>query len=199
MRYILIALVITIGLIAFASYNNQKIATNNSSSNSSFIGADIGGPFTLQDQNGETVTDKDYTGQYKLLYFGFTFCPSICPTELQKIFAAYTELSPEQQEQVTPIFISVDPERDTVPVMKDYVELFHPDLVGLTGSVEQIEAVKQEYRIYAAKVKDDSMSDYTVDHSSYIYLMDPNDQLIDIFKIDNTAADILKTLEKHLG
>lgn len=149
----------------------------------------FGGPFTLTDHNGKTVTDKDFTGKYRLIYFGFTFCPAICPTELSKITAALKAMGPEG-EKILPVFVTVDPERDTAEKMKSYVSLFHPRLVGLTGTPEQIKAMLKEYKIYANKVQDPQMSEYTMDHSSFIYFMAPDDRLLRIFKVDDTADDI---------
>lgn len=157
----------------------------------------FGGSFNLKDHTGKTVTEKDFEGQYRLIYFGFTYCPAICPTELQKISKALKNLG-DKGEQIKPIFISVDPERDTVDVMKNYVELFHPNLIGLTGSVKETENIKKHYKIYSAKVKDETMSDYTVDHSSLIYFMGPDNSLLRIFKVDDTAEDIVKVVNQYL-
>lgn len=163
----------------------------------SIVAKNFGGAFTLIDQDGETVTDKDFDNQYRLIYFGFTYCPAICPTELQKIAQAL-KLSGDKGEKILPIFITVDPERDDVATMKQYVELFHPRLIGLTGSSEQINKAKDAYKIYSTKVKTEEMSDYTVDHSSYIYFMDPDDNLLQIFKVDNSAQSIAETIEQIL-
>lgn len=157
----------------------------------------FGGPFTLTDHTGKKVTEKDFEGQWRLIYFGFTYCPAICPTELQKISSALKTLG-SKAENIKPVFITVDPERDTVEVMKNYVELFHPRLTGLTGTNAQVEEAKKSYKIYSAKVKDETMSDYTVDHSSFIYLIDANDSLIRIFKTDDTAEDIVRTVKQVL-
>jgi len=154
----------------------------------------FGGPFTLVNQDNKQVTEKDFDDQWRLIYFGFTYCPAICPTELQKIASALNDLGPIG-EKITPIFISVDPERDTVDVMRQYVDLFHPRLIGLTGTTAQVDQAKKSYKIYSAKVKDDTMTDYTVDHSSFIYLMNPNNDLIRIFKTDDPAEEIVKTIK----
>lgn len=153
-------------------------------------GLDIGGPFTLTNHLGEAVTQKNYTGQYKLIYFGFTYCPAICPTELQKvsrITSALEKNKPEIADKFVPLFITVDPERDTVAVMKDYVSLFHPKLIGLTGTQPQIDFVKKAYRIFARKVDDPEQQDYTMDHSSYLYLMGPDDKLLGLYRMDDDA------------
>ena len=120
---------------------------------------DIGGPFTLVDGAGKQVTERDFRGKYMLVYFGYTFCPDVCPTTLQKVTAAMNVLGPKA-DQVTPIFISVDPKRDTPKVIGDYVHAFTPRLVGLTGDQAQIAAVEKEYRVYAAAQPADASGDY---------------------------------------
>lgn len=163
---------------------------------SSIVSTGIGGPFTLVDQDGKTVTEKDFAGKYMLIYFGFTSCPAICPTELQKIAEVYKSLPKESQNRIQPVFISVDPERDTPKVLKNYVDLFMPELIGLTGSVEQIDAVKKAYKIYAGKVPEGDS--YTMDHSSFIYFMGLDAQVIGIFKTSDKPADIkTRIMEMH--
>jgi protein SCO1/2 len=149
-------------------------------------GLKIGGPFTLTDHTGKQVNQDSWPGQYQLIYFGFTYCPAICPTELQKMTRAMSALG-ERAQKIQPILISVDPERDTPEVLADYVDLFHPRLVGLTGTVPQINAVKRSYRIFASKVQDEDLSDYTMDHSTFTYLFDPEGNLISMYRIEDTA------------
>ena len=151
--------------------------------------ANFGGDFTLKNQDGVTVTQDDFKGQYRLIYFGFTYCPAICPTELQKIASAL-DMAGEKGKKVLPVFVTVDPARDTVSVMKEYTALFHPRLVGLTGTTAQIQQAMDAYKIYAAKVQDETMSDYTMDHSSFIYFIGPDDTLYHIFKMADPARDI---------
>ncbi len=158
----------------------------------------FGGPFSLTDQNGNTVTDKSFEDQYKLIYFGFTFCPAICPTELSKITVALNSLG-DTANKIQPLFITVDPERDTVEKMKNYVNLFHPSLIGLTGSPEDIKGVLKEYKIYAAKVKDPNMTEYTVDHSSFVYLIAPDGRLLHIFRSSDSAGDMANIIGKWLA
>ncbi|MEZ5919339.1 MAG: SCO family protein [Alphaproteobacteria bacterium] len=152
----------------------------------------------MTDHNGQRVSEKDFAGSYKLIYFGFTYCPAICPTELQKITRVMKALPEEAAAKIQPLFITVDPERDTVPVMKDYVSLFDPRLIGLTGSRDDIDRTLDAYRIFATKVQEEGAEDYTMDHSSFIYLMSPDDRLISIYRIQDDAemmrADILKIL-----
>ncbi|MFZ3034546.1 MAG: SCO family protein [Parvibaculum sp.] len=141
----------------------------------------IGGPFTMTDQTGRRVTDKDFAGKYMLIYFGFTFCPDVCPTELQVMSGALDELG-ANAARVQPIFVTVDPERDTPEVLARYVKQFNPRLIGLTGSAQDIAAIAKEYRVYYEKVKDDSSSDdYSMDHSSIIYLMGPDGGFLSFF------------------
>ena len=165
-------------------------------------GLNIGGPFNLTDHNGNQVTEKTYAGDYKLMYFGFTYCPAICPTELQKMSRVMNALEknvPELASIVQPLFVTVDPERDEVSVMKQYVSLFHKKLIGLTGTQPQIDFVKQRYRIFATKVEDETNQDYTVDHSSFIYLMSPENDLISMYRTSDTAdymyEDILERIK----
>lgn len=131
----------------------------------------IGGPFSLVDQTGKRVTDKDFAGRPMLVYFGYTSCPDICPAGLQVISAALDKLGPKANT-LTPVFITVDPERDTPEVMAAYIKSFHPHLTGLTGSRADVDAVTKTYRVYAKKVPDDANpANYSMDHSSFMYLM----------------------------
>lgn len=177
------------GVIAYSQIQNEQA--------NYIIEKNFGGPFTLTDQTGKDVTEKDFEGQYRLIYFGFTYCPAICPTELQRMASILKELG-DKGEQITPIFITVDPERDTVEVMKNYVELFHPRLIGLTGSIDEINQAKKSYKIYATKVQDESMSDYTMDHSSFIYFIDSDNNLLRIFKADDSIEDMTKVINHSL-
>lgn len=142
--------------------------------------AAIGGPFELVDHTGRTVTEANFEGQYTLVYFGFTFCPDVCPTELQAMSVAL-DLLGEEAEAVTPIFITVDPERDTVELMARYREHFHPRLQALTGSSTQVAAAARAYRVYYARVEDESSTEYLMDHSAYVYLMDRNGEYLKHF------------------
>jgi cytochrome oxidase Cu insertion factor (SCO1/SenC/PrrC family) len=134
----------------------------------------IGGPFTLTDHTGKRVTDADFRGRYMLVFFGFTFCPDVCPSGLQVIAAALDKLGPKA-ESIVPLFVSVDPERDTPAQLASYVKSFHPRLIGLTGTPAEIEAAVKAYRVYAKKVTDPkSTAGYTFDHSTFIYVMGPD-------------------------
>lgn len=160
-------------------------------------GIKIGETYTLVDDEGNTVTQDTYKGAAKLIYFGFTYCPAICPTELQKITKVLNEMGP-QGEEIQPLFITIDPERDTVEVMHEYVELFHPRLVGLTGSRAQVDDALESFRVFAKKVQEPEMSDYTMDHSSFIYLMDGDNELISIYRIEDDATFIIADIKSRL-
>ena len=156
----------------------------------------IGGGYSLTDQNGRTVTDRDFAGRYQLIYFGFASCPDVCPVDLRKMTDALNILGGKQAGRVAPIFITVDPERDTPEALKRYVPQFSPKLTGLTGPKDQIAAVLAGYKVYAAKAGKPQTGDYAMSHSAYIYLMGPDGKFIDIFGPDDKASDIAAKLKK---
>lgn len=133
--------------------------------------ADIGGPFTLTDHNGARRSLADFRGQLVLLYFGFTYCPDVCPTDLLEIAHLLNSLG-ERADQVQPLFITVDPERDTAEHLSRYLPHFHPRILGLTGSIQEIGSIAQRYRAYFGKVPSPAGGFYTVDHSANFYLVD---------------------------
>lgn len=149
--------------------------------------AAIGGPFSLVNQNGERVTQESYAGKYLLMFFGFTYCPDICPTELTKVTRVMELLPPDVAAQVQPLFVSVDPERDTPELLKQYLTMFDPRIAGLTGTTEEIAAVTRAYRIYAAKVPWQGSADYLVDHSAMLYLMRPDGSFATFFRTTDSA------------
>lgn len=162
-------------------------------------GADIGGPFTLVDQDGRTVSDTDFHGKYMLIYFGYTYCPDVCPTSLTRNADALKLLG-DKAEQVQPILISVDPERDTPEVLKPYVKAFGPNLIGLTGTPEQIAAVAKAYRIYYGKAPSAAPDGpYLVDHSAFTYLVGPDGHFLRFFshsmKPQDMAAELAQTIQ----
>jgi protein SCO1/2 len=158
----------------------------------------IGGPFSLVDQTGRTVTDADFRGKLMVIYFGYTFCPDVCPTTLGNLSQAYDQLSPAEQAQVVPIFITVDPERDTVDQMAQYVDAFSPALIGLTGSPDQITAVLKEFHVYAHKA-DEKDGNYGVDHSSILYVMGKDGKYAAHFPGEVSPKDIVAGVKKHLA
>src|SRR6478736_4728203 len=158
----------------------------------------VGGPFSLTGTDGKTVTDRDFSGRYMLVFFGFTHCPDICPAELQVIAQALDRLG-DKAKKVVPIFITVDPERDTPQAMAEYVKSFGPNLVGLTGSPEAIAAAAKAYRVAYSKIETkDSPGDYTVDHSALVYLMDPDGKYVTHFSYGIRAEKLVEKLDKLL-
>lgn len=161
-------------------------------------GMSLGGPFSLTDQAGHAVTEHDYAGRWMLVYFGYSFCPDVCPTELGTMAAAIDALGPAG-ERVTPVFISVDPQRDTPAVLADYVARFHPRLQGLTGTPEQVAEVARRYRVYYARVKRPDMTEYLMDHSSFIYLVGPDARVRTLFRPEMRPEDIAAAIAAQIG
>lgn len=163
---------------------------------------DIGGAFTLINQDAEPVTQADFAGRPMLVYFGFTYCPDVCPLSLDILGAALDILAataPDKAALLQPVFISVDPARDTPAQLKDYLSYFHPRLTGLTGSPEQIDAVKRAFRVYAAKAaKVNANGHYNVDHSSFFYLMDGDNRYLAHFTHLMSAEELAAGLAKKL-
>ena len=157
----------------------------------------IGGPFTLVDQDGRTVTDADFHGRWLLVYFGFTFCPDVCPTALNRNADAI-DLLGEQGEKITPVLISVDPQRDTPEKLKEYVKFFHPRAVGLTGTPQQVAAVAKEYRVFYVKSPGNTPDTYLVDHSSLTYLIGPDGKFVEFFSHGISAEELAKRLKQRL-
>ena len=157
----------------------------------------LGGPFSLTDQNGETRTDADFRGKLMLIYFGYTDCPDTCPATLAAISKALDDLG-SSASAVTPIFITVDPDRDTPQQMKAYAANFSPRLVALTGAPSQLEAVEREFRVYAKKEPSDSVSGYLMDHSSFLYLMGRDGKLVRLIPPGEKPADMAADIRKYL-
>ncbi len=162
-------------------------------------GARIGGPFTLVDQDGRTVTDRSFSGKYRLMYFGYTFCPDVCPTDVAAIAGGMKLVAasaPDTAAKVAPIFVSVDPERDTPPVLKQFVGAFGQRLTGLTGSPAAIESIKKAYGVFAAKGEATPGGGYMVDHSRQAYLMDPDNRPIALVPQDKGAEAVAATIRQ---
>lgn len=157
----------------------------------------IGGPFQLVDQNGKTVTDADLKGKWSLIYFGYTHCPDACPTALNDISIALSELG-ARRDAVRPVFITVDPERDTPETLKAYMTSFDAPILALTGSAEQVAKAAKAYRVYYAK-HPEAGGDYSMDHSSVIYVMDPQGRFTASFTHESAPEQIAERLKKLIG
>ena len=159
----------------------------------------IGGAFELVDHTGKTVTEQTYSGRFMLVYFGFTYCPDVCPTELQNIAVALDTIGERRRKHLVPLFVTIDPERDTRELMATYVDNFHPDLVGLTGSLAQIKKMASLYRVYFKKVKEKDQPDgYTMDHSALVFLMDDKGQYVRHFSYGTDGTKMAKGLIKAI-
>jgi protein SCO1/2 len=154
-------------------------------------GARIGGPFTLIDQNDRTVSDSDFAGQYRLVYFGYSYCPDICPVDMQKLMrglSQFEKAAPALGKKVQPLFITVDPERDTPAALKPFVSRYHPRLLGLTGTADQIAAVAKEYVVVYHKVEGSAPDRYLMAHSQIAFLMDPAGKPLAMLPVDDAST-----------
>ena len=182
----LAGLVIFLGVILFVSHNG---ATG--------VGPSvIGGPFKLTDQNGKPITDKDFKGRPLLVFFGYTHCPDICPTTLFELSEVLHAMG-KDADRINALFITVDPERDTAPVMKDYLSSFDPHLRGATGDQKEIDTVEKDYRVYAKKVPT-GKGDYSMDHTALVYLMDKQGRFVAPFKLDRKPEQAAADLRRYL-
>jgi protein SCO1 len=166
-------------------------------------GAALGGPFTLINQDGQTVREADFAGRWRLIYFGYGFCPDVCPTDLALLgrgLKAFEASDPARGRRVAPIFITIDPTRDTPAVLKPYVAAFHPRLVGLTGTTAQIAAVTKSYGVYAKRMETGDPENYLMDHSAMVYLFGPDGRAIAFLPHQGlSAAAVTNLLATYVG
>ena len=159
----------------------------------------VGGPFTLTDETGAPLSNEDLKGRYMMVFFGYTYCPDVCPTTLTVMTQALDLLDPKVAAQVEPVFITIDPARDTAPALGDYSQHFHDKIHYLTGTPEQISDVARAYRVFFQKVESAEFSDYLMDHSTITYLMGPDGRYVSHFGFDTTPEDIAKDLTKRIA
>ncbi|MGC2394633.1 MAG: SCO family protein [Rhodomicrobium sp.] len=157
----------------------------------------VGGPFSLVNTDGKSVTDRDFRGKLMLVFFGYAHCPDVCPTELQTMSAVMDKLGPEAAK-VAPIFISVDPKRDTPEALSSYMKNFDSRIAGLTGNQNEIADVAKAYRVYYRKAGDGGGGDYTVDHSAFVYLMDGEGKYLTHFTFNTTPDSMLAVIKKKI-
>lgn len=163
-------------------------------------GASIGGPFTLVDGDGKTVRDSDFAGKYRIMYFGYTFCPDICPGDVQNIGGAMKLLDkdkPALSAEIVPVFVTIDPARDTPKVVKAFTAAFYPRMVGLTGSAAQVEAAAKAYRV--PYQKRETPTGYLMDHGRQAYLMGPRGEPIALLPQDQSPQAIVTEIERWIG
>lgn len=162
-------------------------------------GARIGGPFALVDQDGRPRTDRDFAGRWRVMYFGYTFCPDVCPVDMQNLGAglkALEKTAPQTASRVVPIFVTVDPARDRPAELKQFVSAFHPRMVGLTGTPQAIAAVAKAHGIYFAKGENSPAGGYLVNHSRQAYLMGPDGRPVALVPTDQSPQAVVETLAK---
>lgn len=163
-------------------------------------GAKIGGPFDLIDQNGKKFTDRDLRGKFALIYFGYTFCPDVCPTELLIVGQVLDRMG-EAAKEIQPVFITIDPERDTIKVLRDYAANFHPRLIALGGAPEKLRAALKAFGVYAARARQEAGAppgDYLMDHTSFIYLVGPKGRTRALFRRGSDPAAIARRVLEHM-
>lgn len=193
--FLLVAFALGISIHLALQQIQNPVQTQNAQSSGRAL---IGGPFELVNQNGDTVTQQDFAGKHMLVFFGFTHCPDVCPAKLNSVSVALDQIGP-LADKVTPVFITVDPERDTPERMAEYVSNFSAQVVGLTGSPEQIRRAAQAYRVYYAKVEmENSASGYLMDHSAFTYLMDENGEYVTHFSYGDSIDTIADRLRREL-
>ncbi len=162
----------------------------------------FGGPFSLTDHNGRAVTDETFRGRFTLLYFGYTFCPDLCPTNLLTMSEALEALGPEQSDRVQPLFVTVDPERDNLPALRDYMAHFGPRFLALRGTPAQTRAVLKAWRVHRRKVPPEAgadAGDYLVDHATLTFLMGPDGKFRTLFPHDTRTEKMKATLRRYLA
>ena len=160
-------------------------------------GISLGGEFQLTRQDGVSVSQHDYADRWLLVYFGFTYCPDVCPTELGRMADVMDALQ-TMADRVTPLLITIDPGRDTPAQLADYVSRFHPQLQGLTGTAAQIADVARRYRVYYARVDNPNATEYVMDHSSFIYLVAPDGRVRTLFRPDTSVEDMVRAIRGQI-
>ncbi|KAI9142041.1 SCO1/SenC-domain-containing protein [Paraphysoderma sedebokerense] len=192
-----------IGIISYFRLEKERIRKEREDANrDQAIGKpNLGGPFKLTDHNGKIFTNEDMKGKFSLVYFGFTNCPDICPEELDKMSEVIDGLDKNKKTEdfVHAVFITCDPKRDTVAAVRDYVKEFHPKLIGLTGSYNDIKSVAKAYRVYfSSPPEEEDADDYLVDHSIFIYLMDPNGQFVEAFGKNKGSQEMVDSIGNYV-
>lgn len=182
---------IAAALVSRSERNTQRLA--------GIAEVPIGGPLDLVHHTGRRFSEAELAGKYRLVYFGYTYCPDMCPLGLLTMSEALDRLPPELAQKIQPIFVSVDPERDTPEILASYVASFHPRLVGLTGTVEEIEAVKRAWRVFARKSQEKRGEDYLVDHSTFTYFMGPDGRYLAHFSHGTSAEQMAERLARLIS
>ena len=193
----IVALVVVV--FAFGAWLNLRHddPPENAAVGGMVVNVDIGGPFELTDHTGAQFTRDDLAGDYALIYFGYTFCPDVCPTELG-LMAEAIDLLEGDGERVRPVMITIDPERDTPDVLSEYVPLFHERLVGLTGTEQEVRDVATKYRVFYRRFEDPNNTYYLMDHTSFVYLLSPTGEIASMFRYQTPPEEMAATIRQHM-
>ncbi|WP_119036077.1 SCO family protein [Hephaestia caeni] len=186
-------------LLAVAACSPQPDAANTAQADPPLAGAAIGGPFTLTGEDGTPVSDRDFAGQYRIVYFGYTFCPDVCPVDMQNLGAAMRLLDqkdPALSARIQPIFVTVDPARDTPAVLREFTDAFYPRLLGLTGDPATIAKVAKEYAVYYKAQPSGPGGGYLVDHTRMAYLMSPEGKPLALLPVEGPPQPIVDEIER---
>lgn len=197
-RIRVVALVVAVAVAGWLGWQQFAVAR---APVGNLVGSSLGGAFALVDQDGRARTEADYKGQWRLMYFGYTFCPDVCPTDMAVIGQAmrrFEGVDAARAATVTPIFVSVDPVRDVPGAIKPFVAAFHPRFVGLTGSEGQVAAAMKTFGVYARKVETRDPENYLVDHFAVFYLFGPEGQPVAFLPHGSTAADVAAMLATYV-
>jgi len=197
LKIALVALVISILTVVGTTAWLMSEINSGTSSRTSFTNVQLGGPFTLTDHTGNHVSNTDFYDHFMLIYFGYTHCPDVCPTELSNIATALDILGP-QAENIVPLFITLDPQRDTPEALANYVPLFHERLVGLTGTETEVAAVAKAYSVFYEKIESERTTDYTLKHTTLIYLIRPDGKLVESFPHGTTPTEISDAIRTQI-
>lgn len=193
----ILGLALALGILGALTYYFKITPKNYVGAQTTKFLPNLGDPFRLTDQFGKIRTDDEFRGKFMLVYFGYTFCPDVCPLGLQNITAGLAQLG-RDIEKVVPIFITIDPARDTVENLQIYAQSWHSSFVMLTGEKSEIDPVLKAYKVYAVKAKPDgTMADYLMDHSALVYLMDPTGKLVDYFPHTTEPDEMARIIRKH--
>ena len=206
--YVLVCFLLILGAAAWSfsiqkEFKNMKATTSApqetlADTTARFKKQKYGGAYTLTDFDGNRTSSDSFQTDYKLTFFGFTHCIAVCPPSLDNISMILNELG-EEGKKILPVFITIDPERDTTKTIKDYVLTFHDRFQGFTGSKEELSTVQKNYRIFAKKATGENIPEYQMDHSSYIYLSDKDDHVIHIFKGEDDYEEVTATIRKIMA
>jgi len=193
---ILVMFATFVGYVVYTDVQQSKVAVVAEQAGAGV--ASIGGDFQLMDQTGKTRSNKDFHGKFLMVYFGYRYCPDICPTALTTMTEVLNELGPKAKH-IQPLFITIDPERDTAPELGEYIQNFHPSFLALTGNAEQIESARKAYKVFAQKAEQvEGTDNYVMDHSSIIYVMDRQGRLVSHFNHSTPSEYIVTALRKYL-